>query len=758
MDKYSSLNNSNHIVKLDTLSQKSQNKPAHKSPSLNSNFKLTSKITNNNNNGRDQRKTVAFEDTPPVVIETSNQDSNSNNDTLTQDKLIIGNNKLKRTSLTKLIGNSQVLTNKISLTISAKNTDDDSDKLSHEPATAAAATVAVAVNIDNSQKFEPEPDYWDVPEDKNQVTKSENEKQAKTNSNPKAAVSLAEILVKSISSTTSSNSNKSDSLSSSSSLVDSGEIKKKLPTPIAKSTESETSESKSVDLIAKKFASLNEMGILAKSSLNKRYLDSFNNKSETSSISTTTPSLPAIDYDNDNELKNDNNNESLNETNSINQKHNDDIYSSLINEEQNNTTSLIISSSSPTPPPPPPPPPPPFIGQTDLTTKTLVTSISNESLLQAKQKLKIQPTNLPESNELTIASSSIPSCSSSMSSSSSIENKSPSNDSKSSVNKKNDFFLKEIQNHRLYNSKKDYVLDFLDRNSNSGSKHTYTTTKLKPNNDSNEKDNNNNKSCLIVVNNKQQQQQMNRTLSNVNLTKPTDTTSLQDDSLVNYSMTKSESFDSNQSLKKEEEQQSSIITMTTTTSVQDTLVEQKPKLSSNYERFPYIRNRQITPQPNTKYLNMNYANYYNVTKQRAKSNGFDPNRVANKNEQPIIENQIQKSLKSVSADHLNQLDNQVKVDNQDLTTTKQQSNKKIATILINYEQNKLVRSHQSLSSLNQDKLNESIINNSYDETDNIHKPNIHNSSSSNLNLVAKKFRQLQLPEKTESELDRVFKV
>ena len=236
MDKYSSLNNSNHIVKLDTLS-KSQNKPAHKSPSLNSNFKLTSKISNNNNS-RDQRKTVAFEDTPPVVIETSNQDSNSNNDTLTQDKLNIGNNnnnnKLKRTSLTKLIGNSQVLTNKISLTISAKNTDDDSDKLSHHDVPAAAATattVAVAVNIDNSQKFEPEPDYWDVPEDKNQATKSENEKLAKTNSNPKAAVSLAEILVKSISSTTSTNSNKSDSLSSSSSLVDnSGEIKKKLQT------------------------------------------------------------------------------------------------------------------------------------------------------------------------------------------------------------------------------------------------------------------------------------------------------------------------------------------------------------------------------------------------------------------------------------------------------------------------------------------------------------------------------------------------
>ena len=159
---------------------------------------------------------------------------------------------------------------------------------------------------------------------------------------------------------------------------------------------------------------------------------------------------------------------------------------------------------------------------------------------------------------------------------------------------------------------------------------------------------------------------------------------------------------------------------------------------------------------------MNYANYYNITKQRAKSNGFDSNRVANKNEQPIIENQIQKSLKSVSADHLNQLDNQVKVDNQDLTTTKQQSNNKIATILINYEQNKLVRSHQSLSSLNQDKLNESIINNNCDETDNTHKPKLIESkdfsSSNNLNLVAKKFRQLQLPEKTESELDRVFKV
>ena len=77
-------------------------------------------------------------------------------------------------------------------------------------------------------------------------------------------------------------------------------------------------------------------------------------------------------------------------------------------------------------------------------------ALNTETLMLAKQRLKMTSPDPESASEQT-------SC---------VDNKPPPPPSliaKNAANKKNEFLLQEIQNHRLYNTKKDYVLDFLDR-------------------------------------------------------------------------------------------------------------------------------------------------------------------------------------------------------------------------------------------------------------------------------------------------------
>lgn len=92
--------------------------------------------------------------------------------------------------------------------------------------------------------------------------------------------------------------------------------------------------------------------------------------------------------------------------------------------------------------PPPPPPPPLPNSAIPITPPALTLNLNTETLLIAKNNLKLK------SNKTECKAKD---------KSKLVENKDL---------KKNVFLLQEIQNHRLYNTKKDYVLDYLDRNSN----------------------------------------------------------------------------------------------------------------------------------------------------------------------------------------------------------------------------------------------------------------------------------------------------
>lgn len=759
----------------------------HSEQSVNSNFKLGAKLSKDENDSKNksnlnQRKTVAFEDQPPVLIEPSMQKtveetiqpSKEEEETNSKEKNSISdkNGKIKRPSLTKLIGNSLLLTNKPALTLKTYEKDEKAyDRLSHDSSSSKT-----------NQIDEPEPDYWDVP--------SENQSQKEKSQKPIApkmiisdqktitTVSLAEIIVKSISSGSNST-NKSSSSSSISSVA--SEFKKQVSQensdkelekaimPI-KSSDEKSSISKHKNSFKSNsmmvFTSLNEFDqikndLLTKSSLNRRYLKSLLTSSanienqEANKLESSpkkSPVIPDVDY-NDDKLEMDSfSNQKLDSNYSSNH------YSSLLEEEQQDdkksnfintfhvsksvSCKQTTSGTSPPPPPPPLPPPPPIISTDTNVTRTLVTTFSSESLVQAKQNLKNQSLSqsLPESNELLISSSPT------LSISSNENNKSPSSDQEKSISKqellpgkKNDFFLKEIQNHRLYNTKKDYVLAFLDRN-NSSNTYTNGNHQMKPlDNTTLESNNNsNNKACIIEVNNTNNStKQMNRTLSSVNFNKQTDANSLLDDSSNTYSLSKSESLHSNQS---------DLFHKPNDPQKQQTVVQ--PKIVSNYERFPYIRNRQIAPQP--KYFNNNYANYFNLTK-RTKSNGPDPSRsstnnLPNKNEIKPIENQLNKNSKSVSADHLNQLDN---LDN----------NESSKISLLNEQSNRLQTQNRSLVDLASHEQRSSSVNES---TSSKTSTNDDNETSTNKPLLitkeTKKFRQFEPIEKTESELDRVFKV
>lgn len=174
--------------------------------------------------------------------------------------------------------------------------------------------------------------------------------------------------------------------------------------------------------------------------------------------------------------------------------------------------------------------------------------------------------------------------------------------------------MKEIQNHRLYNTKKDYVLDFLDRGSDKKSSKTKTTTESPPpdNQTLNKTTNNhNNRPCVIVIN-KSSSTTFNRSLSNINmkdLENDVSTSSGNNNLHTTSTISPSNSSSSNKS----------------------------DKAQVNYERFPYTKNStKQTPQHQvySKYTNptnnnnnnyINGNNHFNEIKTRVQSTGVLPN-------------------------------------------------------------------------------------------------------------------------------------
>jgi len=452
-------------------------KDSKQSPSLNSNFGLSVRIHKDDKTS--QRKTVAFEEDPPVVIDSISKSATLNQLSVKEsglalkeekDKLSSKNStetiRLKRTSITKIIGNSPVLASKPVVSLNPTNLS-NKDDLAYDK-----------LNHDTDHVYEPEPDYWDVPyEEKastsattsNSIGKSnkipdENltikEKLAKMNSNSKTSVSLAEIIVKSIS-TASAKSSISSSLSSSVS----NDFKQQLSNTNKESDEEELEkaimpvndhEIKEKNLpnslmVSSDFNHIKN-GFLTQSSLNRRYLEAFKSANDTLVIKPQAPIIPAVDYEDDEE------NERLkNKNEKLETSYFSPLEPAAVVVKLNvSSTYEPMPSTASTPPPPPPPPPANLLSgsspdHTAIISRTLVTSISTESLLQAKQKLKAQSLNqsLPESNEMTMRSSPSPSSSVSISSN---DNKSPDENTSSSAiklnevtqpaSKKNDFFLK----------------------------------------------------------------------------------------------------------------------------------------------------------------------------------------------------------------------------------------------------------------------------------------------------------------------------
>ena len=136
----------------------------------------------------------------------------------------------------------------------------------------------------------------------------------------------------------------------------------------------------------------------------------------------------------------------------------------VVDEAVNETTTTVPTPPPPPPPPFLPPPPPPLfptVKDSHLNAPTM--ALNTETLMMAKQKLKLT-TALSESDAKISTQTTQPHISNNTHSK--VESKT----------RKNEFLLQEIQNHRLYNTKKDYVLDFLDRNKVTTSANTSTTT------------------------------------------------------------------------------------------------------------------------------------------------------------------------------------------------------------------------------------------------------------------------------------------
>ena len=492
----SSLSSNKNSNKIEPTKEKLDRSDSKKSPSLNSNFKLSIRHKDDKIMNQQQRKQVAFEEDPPVVIDSIISKSTPTSDqvSISESSLALKEEKekpasknlteasirLKRTSLSKITGNSPVLANKPMISLSpVANLMTNKDELAYDKLNHDSAPIV----SQNSHVYEPEPDYWDVPYEEKASTSTANkmpvveenlsvkEKQAKMNSNPKTSVSLAEIIVKSIS-TASAKSSISSSLSSSVSNEfkkqlsqtnkesdddddDDVEELEKVIMPIA---DQEIKEKKSISNSLMALSDFNQIknGFLTQSSLNRRYLEAFKSANDTLLMKPASPIMPAVDYEDEYEA----NEQLTNQTEKLESSNASSYFyplESVAVAAVKVPTYEPMSTSTASPPPPPPPPPPPNLltvslsDQTAIISRTLVSSISTESLLQAKQKLKAQSLNqsLPESNEMTLRAS--PSPSSSLSTSSN-DNKSADEKSSSSgiklnevvqpASKKNDFFLK----------------------------------------------------------------------------------------------------------------------------------------------------------------------------------------------------------------------------------------------------------------------------------------------------------------------------
>lgn len=287
--------------------------------------------------------------------------------------------------------------------------------------------------------------------------------------------------------------------------------------------------------------------------------------------------------------------------------------------------SPVNTAHLPLPPPPPPLPDPP---------QAITLNLNTETLLLAKKNLKIKSNN-SESKQKD--------------SSKLIENQDL---------KKNFFLLQEIQNHRLYNTKKDYVLDYLDRGTNLIPSVSYSPS-----------------SSGSTLG---KSQSINRSLSNSDLNKTED----------------SQRINKSPPCRKSEQ---NFVSQTQLTPV------------SNYERFPYLKNKNLTNNNNKFYP----CGSYLPNKRTQSSNPINRNSLG-----------ISQSVngRSLSVEREGKVDQNNKLSNES-------SNNNSCIIIINKEE----------------KIDKQI-NQSEEKNENVNLLNV------------KKFRQIIPQEKIESELDRVFRV
>ncbi len=561
-----------------------------------------------------QRKSVAFQDDPPSEFNIEVKARRKSLTNYISDKAALVTNVHTR------FFNSKSTNNLVKSDVELKKVKKDSKNLR-----SISSSDYSRLNRSSKQFFEPEPDYWDSPSEGNNIDKEiplkiDNDEKIlhvgldgspdlelnKKSSNK--AVSLAQIIVQSISA---SNSNKS-SLSSSSSKV-------------SKPNKTESSIEKLIMPVT---------DIISKSPSNASKIAVFFNSQQDS------PIIPLVDYDKSSTptkhdlLHHSSSNYSSNVYNSLENQSPDKssrkndflqsfqtggsssaVYSEEFEISYSQTQATKNQSIPPAPPMPPPPPPMPLFGFNNMNvsnknsenSKSLHTSsnpihksishqgaisVDSETLLTARQKLKIQTSNASSSES---------------NSTSDKENEKSNGDEKK---KQNDYLLKEIQNHRLYNTKKDYVLDFLDRGNDKKSNKTkeisanqiVTTTQT-------------NKSCIIVVNNNTtttnnsnhksatNSNVFNRSLSSLNFNKNLESAN---DDLVSKETNEIPNHPHHSAISQSNSSPSSEI---------------KQPSPVNYERFPYTRNpKQQNHNHNNKYSSSYMAiNPVSQTNQRATS-------------------------------------------------------------------------------------------------------------------------------------------
>ena len=702
----------------------------------------------------------------------------------------------------------------------------------------------------DTRLFEPEPDYWDVPynnnpnnlkveytseqesnsnsdmldkrinNDKNSLSSSSdinNKKNKLTKSHSaitqvessnikstvKKTVSLAEVIVKSISSNSSRKSTENSSNSSNSSKDKKFKMSKTHINSI--NIENFTENGKPVMRIFKK-NSLNSTSSNASSSNNEEIIVHENIqivKQENVRKYLQSPNIENnlysnLDDDKDTSLIEKNKYYNDNKTNNImkiyqinNTKINDEENKNQINDFEEDfpqppTQSFLklvnmeINNETPSPmpptsnPPPPPPPPPPLSSQPSFSNKppqvppaapplrSLSLTCSNdqteknnnsktkdknmqqlmtlntETLIMAKQKLKI-------SSERD-ASTSL-SCNSKSNTNNTLNNNSDQSLQKLNQtlnNKKNDFLLQEIQNHRLYNTKKDYVLEFLDRSTISSTKIASSSTS------STDSDKNNNYS---------NNQKFNRSLSNININKSNETPE---------NTNKNEKSQQMDQVKIENNKVIITVKCPNTTVVEGE--QPQNSKSSNYERFPYIRkvfnqNKNFSQFP---IFSNNVISKNSNENKRVQSNSCLPNnrisfsnvvdlKLNNVNKNDLINNENKEANPKKS----NSTSNNIVKPPRNNPNSNTNLSEKVNIANESTKNSKLVvqRSSSAAPSNSSDhKQTTSRLNGISEASSNRKSIESFAETSNYQEIYGKKFRHIVPTEKMESELDRVFKV